>query len=253
MGNVKKKLVAGAVLCSVFVTGAFAGGTAINATMRPDIKVNVDGSTKTFYDAKGTQVYPISYNNTTYLPIRAIGGLMGKTVGWDEATQTISLDTPSSNNAATYGRTNPAPVGTQQTVKITGYISNYTATLTVVDVDRGDSAWEKIKAANQFNRKPDDGMEYILAKIKATVVATEDDKAVDFSNYSFDVYSATNVEYSAFAAVVKPSPEFSGKVYKDGTLEGYAVFMVDKTDTAPKIVYGASYDGSGGIWFSLSK
>lgn len=92
MRNMKKTIVAAVVLCSVFVTGALAGGTIISATLRPDIKVVIDGTTQQFKDANGNVVYPVSYNDTTYLPIRSIGGIMGKTVGWDESTQTISLD-----------------------------------------------------------------------------------------------------------------------------------------------------------------
>lgn len=252
MKNMKKKLVAGIVLCAVFITGAFAGGSVISATLRPDITVNVDGSTKTFYDASGTRVYPISYNNTTYLPIRAIGGLMGKTVGWDEGSQTISLNAATSNTGTTYSRTNPAPVGTSQTVTVDNYSQKYTAVITVTDVVRGASAWQKIKAANQFNDEPADGKEYILTKIKATVTSSSDDKAVNFSGYNFDAFSSTNVEYPS-VSVVEPEPELSGNVYKDGTLEGYVTFLVNTSDTAPKIVYGANYDGTGGVWFSLTK
>lgn len=160
MKNVRKTIVAALVLSSVFVTGAFAGGTIIQATLRPDIKVAVDGATKTFYDANGAKVYPISYNNTTYLPVRAIGGLMGKSVGWNESTQTISLNAPGSGNAGsstTYSRTNPAPVGTRQTIAVNNYSEKYTAIITVTEAVRGDAAWEKIKAANQFNAKPDEG------------------------------------------------------------------------------------------------
>ena len=89
--NFLKRSVVCIGLCGAFVVGAFAGGTVISATLRPDIKVVIDGTSQSFSDANGTTVYPISYNNTTYLPIRAIGGIMEKAVGWDEATQTITL------------------------------------------------------------------------------------------------------------------------------------------------------------------
>ncbi|SBW04205.1 hypothetical protein KL86CLO1_11877 [uncultured Eubacteriales bacterium] len=49
-----------------------------------------------------------------------------------------------------------------------------------------------------------------------------------------------------------PSPTFSGSLYQGGTLEGYGVYLVDKTDTAPKLVFGERYDGTGGIWFAMS-
>jgi len=87
----KRKIVLLTILAVLLATSSFAAGYQINATLRPDIKVVIDGVTQTFKDAKGSVVYPISYNNTTYLPIRAIGGIMGKSVDWEGSTQTIYL------------------------------------------------------------------------------------------------------------------------------------------------------------------
>ncbi len=39
----------------------------------------------------GTPVLPISYNGTTYLPVRAMGYLLGLGIGWDHATQTVLI------------------------------------------------------------------------------------------------------------------------------------------------------------------
>jgi hypothetical protein len=35
------------------------------------------------------RTYPITYNNTTYLPIGSIGKLLGVDVGWDQATKSV--------------------------------------------------------------------------------------------------------------------------------------------------------------------
>ena len=63
----------------------------ITLTVRPEYTVVIDGTTRTFYDAKGREVDPVEYSGSIYLPIRAIGELMGKTVGWNENTQTVTL------------------------------------------------------------------------------------------------------------------------------------------------------------------
>ena len=63
----------------------------ITAEIRPDFTITVDGVTRTFQDAKGNAVYPMLYQGTNYLPVRAIGELMGKTVSWDSAARVITL------------------------------------------------------------------------------------------------------------------------------------------------------------------
>ena len=63
----------------------------ITAQIRPDFTVVIDGKEKTFKDAQGDVVYPLLYNGSTYLPIRAIGEIMGKEVEWNAKTNTVTL------------------------------------------------------------------------------------------------------------------------------------------------------------------
>ena len=70
---------------------ANAREAAVTATLRDDFTILVDGVTTTFHDETGSRVYPLLYNGVTYLPVRAVGELMGKVVGWDSATQTVTL------------------------------------------------------------------------------------------------------------------------------------------------------------------
>ena len=46
---------------------------------------------KEFYSVTGQRVYPILYNGSTYLPLRAIGEIMNKDVVWNNSTKTITL------------------------------------------------------------------------------------------------------------------------------------------------------------------
>ena len=93
-------------LCAVLSTGllsatAAAQGKDVTAYLSPDLSIVVDGSYRTFYNAVGQEVHPILYGGTTYLPIRAIGELMGKNVNWSQSTLTVSLAGDRPNGSVT--------------------------------------------------------------------------------------------------------------------------------------------------------
>ena len=115
VNRISKKLGA-LVLCAALAAGSLvvsAGAvqnSTVTAQLSPNIDVVVDGVERTFYNVSGTEVHPIAYNGTTYLPVRAIGELMGKNVNWDQSTLTASLTSP---------RTTGATVGTPDTSAVT--------------------------------------------------------------------------------------------------------------------------------------
>ena len=63
----------------------------INAQIRQDYIISIDGEVQTFEDANGNKVYPIIYEGTTYLPVRAIGEVMDKNVFWNADLKKIDL------------------------------------------------------------------------------------------------------------------------------------------------------------------
>ena len=65
---------------------------------------------------------PCLYNGSTYLPVRAIGEIMGKRVGWNGATGTVTLTTPGGSlvtDADTFEPTGQPGQGAGQTGRIT--------------------------------------------------------------------------------------------------------------------------------------
>lgn len=78
--------------CGICI-GANASGDlqAITAYLNPNITVTLDGTPKDILDASGNRTYPITYNGTTYVPIRSLSNLLGLEVNWDQATQTVLL------------------------------------------------------------------------------------------------------------------------------------------------------------------
>lgn len=86
-------LIVGIVIGALLMGGAvFAkNGTEAIQAIYNNIKIYVDGVKLDPKDANGNAVEPFIYNGTTYLPVRAVGEAIGKTVTWDGATQSVYL------------------------------------------------------------------------------------------------------------------------------------------------------------------
>jgi len=80
-----------AVASSAVSVFAATGLQDIRAQISYDIQIKYNGQAQTLTDANGTQVYPIIYNGTTYVPVRAVSNIFGEAVNWDSATNTVSL------------------------------------------------------------------------------------------------------------------------------------------------------------------
>jgi len=63
----------------------------VTATMNYEITIRLDGEVLTLRDAGGNVVQPLSFEGTTYLPLRALAEILGLDVEWDGSTQTVSL------------------------------------------------------------------------------------------------------------------------------------------------------------------
>lgn len=82
------------VLSTVLLVGTVcyaASNTKTIEALYNNIKIYVDGVKIDPKDATGNTVEPFIYNGTTYLPVRAVGEAIGKTVTWDGATQSVYL------------------------------------------------------------------------------------------------------------------------------------------------------------------
>ncbi|MFC5700725.1 stalk domain-containing protein [Cohnella faecalis] len=92
----KKKWAAAAISAALFLctgAGAYAGANLqeIKAYLNSGIKIKVDGKPVKLQDAQGNPVIPITYNNTTYLPVRAVSDALKIAVDWDGSTSTVLL------------------------------------------------------------------------------------------------------------------------------------------------------------------
>lgn len=80
------------VLCTVTVFGNTTMQEII-AYLNYSIDIVLDGEVKELKDAQGNRVYPISYNGTTYVPVRAVSTLLDVDVKWDSVHGNVILTT----------------------------------------------------------------------------------------------------------------------------------------------------------------
>lgn len=98
-----KILTVSAIVISVFTSAAAsyaipAGVSSASSTdtrraayLRQDVTVELNREKLSFADEKGGVIYPLTYNGSTYLPIRAVSGLMGEPIEWSNEARTVYI------------------------------------------------------------------------------------------------------------------------------------------------------------------
>jgi hypothetical protein len=194
-------------------------------------------------------------NGTLYAPIKmltdSIGGLDYK---FDKKTSAITV-TPKAIPASIVGlsRTKPAPLGSTVNIAISDILDDYSISISVDQVIRGEEAWKLIQSANQFNAEPKADFEYVLVKISVKIIKSKkEDAQIDVSGYSFDLVSSAGKDYPK-ESIVEPDPSLNSKLYTGASHSGWAVFTVKQDDTSPLLTIGRKYDGTGGAWFKIKE
>ena len=94
-----KKSITALLSATTLVVGIALGGfvqanlnlTEISAHLNHGITIMFNGESQTLRDAHGTTLSPITFNGSTYVPIRAVSEIFGHAVEWEGDTQTIWL------------------------------------------------------------------------------------------------------------------------------------------------------------------
>lgn len=131
-------------------------------------------------------------------------------------------------------RDNPIPLG--QPLDLVQDNNTYFR-ITVLEVIRGDQAWQMIYQANQFNAAPEEGKEYIVAKIKVEYTNSSiPDKTLSINQWYFGTVSNSQL-FEDLVVLVEPSPELNVELLPGGAGEGYIVGIVFKDDVNAMLYY----------------
>ena len=98
------------VICLSIATAiAVSSQREITALLDSGVKILFDGEVQTMRDANGNIVYPVMYNGTTYLPVRAVSNMLGLFVDWDPDTRTVILESGKRPAVSPAPRLTPSP------------------------------------------------------------------------------------------------------------------------------------------------
>ncbi len=169
-------------------------------------------------------------------------------------TNIIPLQTSPPSTIIGHSRSNPAPIGTPVIFEDHNDYSNgdYEVRSTVLEVIRGDDAWDMIYDANLFNDKPQADQEYILVKIFVEFLSTsKEDVQFQVNDYNtYEAVSSEGVDYP-IQSIVLPDPELDIDMYVGASYTGWTGYLINKNDAKPLLSMGREYDGSGGIWLKI--
>ena len=88
--KMQKCITVAACACAVLAGGLTAQAAAGTAKKWVH-SIYVEGQHADYVTDEGTLLYPLSYQDSVYIPLRAVGDWMGKAVSWDAGSRTITL------------------------------------------------------------------------------------------------------------------------------------------------------------------
>lgn len=99
----------------------------------------------------------------------------------------------------------------------------------ILEVMRGDAAWQAVQAANQFNEPPPAGMEYLTVKLGVKCTYTDSEEHSIGEN-DFRVTGDHLTEYST-ASAVSPDPQLDARLFTGGEAEGWATYLIHQGES----------------------
>lgn len=131
----------------------------------------------------------------------------------------------------------------------------YDAKITVVQVVRGEKAWEMLKAISTLNPPPKAGFEYLLARVRFEFSARTSPSHYNYTidETQFTAMSADGAAYADASIAEEPMPDLQGTLKPGDSLEGWITFVVPRADHQPLMLFRADvgsviHEGSGSLF-----
>jgi len=161
-----KKVFAVALLLSLCISLA-PKAFAVEAVgiMDPGISISIDGVLSQPTNAAGNPVYPIVYAGTTYVPVRGLSYLFGKSADWDVESRTVVISDKNVSAPALIPDSKPSAMTLPQVSPDAGISISYNGKIKILTNANGETVYPMIYkgttyipirgAANLFSRTVD--------------------------------------------------------------------------------------------------
>lgn len=141
------------------------------------------------------------------------------------ATKTLPSPTP-----VPIGMSRNNPVASGQSILCEDNLE-----VSVLKVERGETAWNKIYSYNMFNSKLDEGMEYILVTVRVKFVGDSNKTQRVASSYFRVVGNKGTIYEEPFVLVV--SKDLASELFGGGVTEGELAFQVGQGEKNLVLIY----------------
>ncbi|MDE2900126.1 MAG: S1C family serine protease [Chloroflexota bacterium] len=123
--------------------------------------------------------------------------------------------------------------------------------ITVVEVIRGERAWNIIRQAYRFNLPAFPGTEYMLAWVRIDYTRGPEGHTDWVNQLDFGLLSSQGHDYIIPFNVRPPQPFLSARLYPGARIEAWTIWQVAADDPAPLLVFGLdSFYRAGKGYFS---
>jgi hypothetical protein len=133
----------------------------------------------------------------------------------------------------------------------------YDAKISVLEVVRGEKAWDLVRQAGASNPAPKPGFDYLLARARFEFSARTSPShySYNLNETQFTATAADGQEFAAPSLTALPTPSLNGTLKPSDSLEGWLAFLVPRNVSKPLMIFRedvgvVSHTGSG-TWFEL--
>jgi len=131
----------------------------------------------------------------------------------------------------------------------------YDVKITVMEIVRGETAWQFVKAASASNKPAGLGLEYVLARVRFEFSARTKPEHYNYAldQTQFTAMSSDNKPYDPAVLAEPLKPTLHDTLHSGDSAEGWVAFLVPRGDHTPLMLFredvgSVIHEGNGSLF-----